>query len=483
MKRILPDIACLFLIGIGLVAMVTGWRTAFVGEMHVALNTAERIAVRPTSVRPGVEPQGTDTRLYGVLGKNIPFNYPRNARDWIDPNILYDVAILPFAVALGDGVEMMPRHVRGVLKVSQEDQEETYEAVTGTEVTIGEETYVIQRVVPWGGLGPAPGNPPMIALALWRDSGELLDDLFIPSGAWVRYDESTAIHFEWVNTLDAARVMAAQEIAPDAIARWGVNDGERMDWLTSFEPGSGLAIQDGAAVTLVRRDPEHVFDSGVAPAIEVELAGGGTTRRRWLRVNEVIPDFPVRYEDLSRMPTVVHVFAWESKKAYLCVKRYRSTVGESVVAVGERWACNDPKLIVRIDDALPAAVAVHSDESALFETILQRDGHLLRVPEHRPLSVSTATLEFSAKVTPASVRYTLALHRKGGTAPFMAVLGPAGRVLVGGWELRQRATRGTSAESANITVRNRSADRVWYLGVTMLVVGLLGMAWRASWWR
>jgi len=453
----------------GLALPVYSRLTAFTGEICVAVGTAESIAIRPAS--PAFMASGE--RVERLPGSEIPFATSSNGRGWIDGNRYYDVAALPFALAVGDSDVGTERQVGGSLVVRSAEGERHVDAAPGVSVKLAGQTFTVTEVRPWQGLVAAPGNPAMAALTVTHHgSDDTTAPVFLPERAWVRFNGDTALHFAWVDSSDAAQTLASAGFQ-DAPARWGIVENGRGEWLSSFQPGSGLTTEDGGSVILIQQDDEHPGPGGTGPAIEVAIGRKGETERRWIRANEEPSDSRVRYEDLARMPVIVDVIAWENGAARVRIVDRGTVLADTMLNAGETWTGTETRLSVRLDDVRPAATAVYAGGSVLTEVVLDGPERQLRVPEHEPLSFRGSTLRFTPEITPARVQYTVATFRPEDDRPKTWRVGPGDTVAFAGWELRQKPTRLTSQDTAVFQIRKMTPLRVWIASISLVAVGAL----------
>jgi hypothetical protein len=468
-RKSIPYIVATLCICTGAALSFHAWRTTFTGEIRVAVGTAEAIAVRPVLSSDGY-PSGPVRRL---LGREVTFATRTNASGWIDENRYYDVAALPFALAVGEGTLVAERQVRGAIIATSADGDQRIEAIPGATVTLAGHEFVVTAVRPWHGLVSASGNSAMAALTVTRDvTAPAQVPVFLPDTAWVRLDAATALHFAWVESPEAARELSTTQLDAGAPVRWGIVDESGGEWLSTFRPGSGLIMNDGANVTLIQRDDGYAGPSGTVSAIEVSVDRKGTTERHWIPVNDASGETLVRYENLSQMETIVHVLSWEPGVARVRVLQHGDTVAESDLANGETLPVSTPSIAIRLDDVLPAATVIRAGESSVYEAVLESGDRTIRIPEHSPVHYDDGSLRFVPEVTPAQVRYSVATYMPGDPGPESWEIGPEDKYIIAGWELSQYPTRLTSRESAVFRVRKPMPRSAWGGGMVSLAAGM-----------
>ncbi len=434
----------------GTSGLVYTWHQTFTGDIRIQTETAEAVAI----ALPSEAQAPWKARVERMLGKHIPFAAPSNASGWIDENQYYDVAALPFAIAITKGKTITPHALQGTLSIKTPAGVQRVNAAPGTGFRIGAQRFTIENVRPWRGLVAAPGNPPMAALTVAVGGTELpTDSVVVPNGAWVRLADRTALHFAWVDSPGAAEQSLSDSTAKGDLARWGVAEGDTTEWLSSFQPGSGLAMEDGSSVTLIRRNDNHPGVDGPTSAIEVAIDRHGISEHRWIALNEVPQDCPVRFEDLTRLPLILHVAAWEPGKAQVRLSRNGEWIADAHLAKGETWSSPDSSLTVRLDEVLPSATAIGPDESTLYEVVAHSPDRQLRVPEHGAVTCDGATIRFEPAVTPSKVRFSIAVYEPGGKPPVTVTLDPDDELQIAGWDITQHPTRLTSDKSAVLQLR------------------------------
>jgi len=477
MKRsILFILVAMLAIAVGMSILAYHSLFAFRGEIRIRTDSAEAIAIAPQSESrvPWLN------RVQRLPGREITFADPPNATGWIDANQYYDVVALPFAIAVVGGNETVSRDVGGTLSIQGLDGEQRVGATEGRRFSVGARTFEILRVRPWRGLVPAPGNPAMAAIGLVVDGGELpLDSVFVPDGACLRLDARTALYFQWVSSAEAAVEAESLELVRNDAARWGIIQEGKGEWLSTFQPGSGLIMPDGASVTMIQRDDQHPGPLGPTSAIEVEVQRDGVVDRRWLQVNEELPEYPVRYENLTMMRRILHAVAWEPGRISVSVVEQGVRKASSKIEKGQTWTVPQGDLKLRLDEVLPAATAIDPESSSFFEVVLHDADRQIRVPEHMEVQLDTVALRLKPEIEPATVEFSLAIYQPDLDAPKTIRLGPRDVEVVGNWELRQRPTRLTSGDSAVLQVRKLpsmgatvTAAVAWITGVIALVLGI-----------
>ncbi|MCC6490452.1 MAG: hypothetical protein IT364_23410 [Candidatus Hydrogenedentes bacterium] len=435
----------------GAAMLLWGNATAFEGEMRVAVGSFGNVAVRPAVQVMAGAPRLAGPAMETMAGADLPLDQQSGGGDWIEPNRYYDAVPLPFAVSVVSAKELQPRTDHGRMDVSEGEAIAAYDSAVGTSIPLGSGTGKVVAVQPWSGIVTAAGNPPMAALAVAAREGETFRDFLLPAGSWVRVNDETGVFFAWVAGESDARLLLDKGQGEAPSARWGAVDRGETSWLRTFEPGSGLVLSDGTSITLLRRDAARAGDGERAPAIEVKIAGKMGVSRHRIPVNAIDPNVPIRYEDVSLMPVAVRVVSWEQNAALVQVSGYDMDPVERRLREGERLDMEPEGLLIRLDTALPHAVAVLPGSTSKLEAVVEFPERTVRLLEGRPAQVNGASLTFSAEMEPARIAYDLVLTEADG-ATQRRHLAPGEFLRLKGWLIRQKPSRATSTELADLAV-------------------------------
>ena len=436
---------------LGTATLLWGNSASFEGEMRVAVHSYGNIAIRPSTRSVAEEPVADSSGMVALPGADLPLDSEAGARSWIDPNSYYDVISLPFAVTVDYAKELQSRAILGRIEVQDGGTAATYVAENGSSISAGSISATVLAIQPWSGLVPVSGNPPMVAFAVTSESNAAPRDFLLPAGAWSRVDDETGVYFAWVTTESDAHLLLEEGRDEAPSARWGAIDGGDSSWLRTFEPGSGLVLSDGTSITLIQREGARPEEGRLAPCIEVEIAGKDGASRRQIPANTVLPDVPVRYEDVSLLPRTLRLVSWEKNAALIQVSRHDAEPLVRKLGEGEQVELDPGGLSIRLDAALPEAVAVLPGSTALLEATVAFPGRTLRLVEDRPVTLNGAALTFSVEAEPARVTYDLTLTEADGSTQTLS-LGPDDSFRSGTWLVRQKPSRATSAELAGLAV-------------------------------
>lgn len=471
MKSALPLAISLSALLASVAMLLWGNATSFDGEMRIAVGSFESVAVRPATHPVATAPRLAAPAMETMPGADLPLNHLSSGGEWIEPNRYYDAVPLPFAVSITSAKEVQPRASSGRVDVREGENAAAYDSIEGTSIPVRSVTGKVVAVQPWSGLVAASGNPPMAALAIASRKGETSRDVLLPGGSWVRVDDVTGVFFAWVAAEADARSLLDEGQGEAPSARWGAVDRDETSWLRTFEPGSGLVLSDGTSITLLRREGARAAEGARAPSIEVEIAGESGASRHRISVNAIDPNVPVRYEDVSLMPVAIRVVSWEKNAALVQITGYGLEPVERRLGEGEQLALEAEGLSIRLDAALPGAIAVLPGSTTRLEAIVEFPERTVRLLEGRPAEFNGAHLTFTVEVEPARVVYDLALARADGTIQRYH-LAPAESIRSGGWIIRQKPSRATSTELADLLVTYAPARYAKWAGDVCLAIAL-----------
>ena len=454
---------------LGLIAAAAGEAylrlQSFEGELCVAQGGAERVAVRIADTRSQISnfrSQISDFRSWiedrefqkemaiqrGLRPGEIPFENRDAGAVLLDNRMKYDAVRLPFAVQLKKiaVLEECPAECR-LKQVSERGQgdanreigvpgqQETGLAV-GAEVLIGEERFKVEAIRKWSGLLRDPNGAPMAAVSLGVGDGRWTENVFLVDGTWRRVEPSTGLCFHWFESEDEAR--KALDAGPPGIesARWGVADGDAVNWFESFAPGTGSRLADGTSITLLQLDENHAAETGTQPAIEVQIQEGGNESAAWIAANQPDAGNRVRFDYPARLDNVVLLYGYPGGTALVAAYGRQHPIASKALQTGETWAVEGLPFGLRLDQALDRAVSVGSEDSPLYEAVLVSPTSQLRLRQGETIRYAETQLEFIRSRVPPAVRYDLALAADNGPARTFSV-SPGKTVPFGAWGLSQ----------------------------------------------
>jgi hypothetical protein len=284
----------------------------------------------------------------------------------------------------------------GELIIDTGDAESAVKIEEGAHVTLNETAYEVSVIRAWAGLLHRPPGAPMINCAVQPPGGEWIENVFIPIGGWQIIPPELA-------------VFATQAGAPFNAnsARWGVVEGERIHWFTSFVPGTGVELRDGVVVTLLARRP-----SG---RILVEFDSGGERERVWFDANQSDETSPIRYDDPGTAAFRLRIEVHENRTARITLRENDLQHWSREVEVGAVVPADTSGLRARVDQIEMDAFPLLAAESPFLEAVLVNDDRVLRIRESEAVRMGESTVTFEAVAEPREA--TAAIEIDGALQP------------------------------------------------------------------
>jgi len=480
----------------------------FEGEIFAATEIPEDLAVRPTA------PRAWSTHRAQAPGE-LPFSNPA-AASFLDAEIRYDAAELPFSLVL-TGVRVLEEGAaRDVLEVEDQERVQTHPAVENA--VMGDTSLRVAELRPWSGLLRTPQGRPMSAVALTRAETDTETLALLDAGQWLHVPPDLRVHFHWAGSEGEARAQLPPQLPAEG-ARWGVAEGRRMHWIQGLTPGSGLFLEDGTEFTLLHVEPgggnagergdapapEAAHDAGDAvPAILVEVRQQDSATRHWLRPDATDAPHGLRFEYPGASPHVLLLRAW--REAGLLAGAYQggSLLGIAMLDEGDVWTPDaDFPHTLRVRQVMAGALPVADTGADVRELILESPEERLELREGVLVRHADLRLRYRRLPEPPVVAYQVqvapkppanggqpyldtmrgrwerapAEHHRSGDPPGAFVIAPGETVRVGQWRLRQATAAGAPAGVAVLHAAYEPGRGGFLLGLVLILAGLSG------WWR
>ena len=276
--------------------------------------------------------------------------------------------------------------------------------LVGETIAIGPRKYVVEAIRPWSGLMRDIAGPPMAEVAVKLEDGPWITPIFCRENEWELVENSVAILLEWAYDKEAAQERIDAGTAIANASRWGVQDGNVMQWSSSFLAGTGFDLADGTSVTLLRHEPER--EGGAA--ILVQVVREGETSERWVPVNEAEPEAIIHYEDPTAFPAVLHLVGVSEDLVAFRMYSGAESVCSGTVDTNGFTSCSLPPLSFRLMNALPGAVFIDENDTHFREAILTSEDDIVRVRQGEVVTVDGHRLSLEANVRDDQVRYQFA---------------------------------------------------------------------------
>lgn len=265
---------------------------------------------------------------------------------------------------------------------------ETYPLETGEQLSLNEIEFDVIAIRPWSGLVRTGGGLPMASVSVRVGDAAWAENLFLADGVWVAVGDRVSLVLRWHDSTDEARAAAAEAFDPVAGARWGVDDGGAMQWLTSFEPGTGIELRDGSVVTLLSLGRQDEM-----PALEVSVRRGDAESKQIVTPESGAGEF-IQFEVPGLREYVVRLHAWRDGAAFVRVHDAGKEPQATELRAGE--ALNAGPLRLRLEQVMRNATPVTPGESTVQEVVLESPNTRIRVREGEAVRHGDALLRFYA---------------------------------------------------------------------------------------
>lgn len=419
---------------------VYGRERAFSGEIRIPAGAAESVAVREA---PADVPQGAAT----FSADAIPFDQA-GTRDLLGAgNKRYEYVRLPHSLHMEEASVISEQPVINELEVSGVKSERFHVQEKG-DVTIGGAAYTVSAIRKWAGLMREHTGLPAAAIALSQDGKDWAENIVIGPGKWQALDDTVTVRFEWAESPEAAA--AVLENAPGLEeARWGIVDGNAVNWFHSFEPGMGLDLRAGGSVMLVEVEPSR-------PALLVEIRNKKETRTAVITPNSDAEPL-IKFEHPAAKKHAIRLAAWRDNAAQAVLFVDGKAAGRAELEAGAVWKPEGAPWALRLDQAYEYAAPVKADDSPLYEVVLRRADNAtpqyLRVRQGEQVTLGDTRIGYTRTAPPPVVNYTISARAADGRKLRRLTVGPGDEAACGDWVLEQVPSSPEPLAAALLRVR------------------------------
>ncbi len=407
----------------------------------------------------------------------IPFEKEQERQAWLRQEGAFAAVRLPFSLTLESTEVLDQLPAADLLEIRSEHGTQRIPIAQGQQVGLGPRKGKIVKIGPWSGLYRTEHGMPMAAVALRSRNGGRRQQVLLAGGTRASPAPDVALRFVWGADEKETRRLVAENVPGIDTARWGVADGELVQWFSSFAPGTGLDLRDGRCVTLVDYDPRRTAGETERPAICVRVQSAEGEQRYWVFAGETDPQGLVqfRYEALARY--VFCLGAWREGQALVAAFHSGEKIGDAVVEAGQDWRPDSSAPVIHIEQVLASAVPVMPGQANLRETVIEIGGRTLRVREGEQVLFEGVYLKYLYRVPPPVLRYQLEVQDDQGRSVRVFVLGPGDRVQVGEWLFGQARPAPEPQSVACLSVQPADGLLLDATGVAALACGVALGAW------
>ncbi|GMW00103.1 MAG: hypothetical protein AMXMBFR84_12410 [Candidatus Hydrogenedentota bacterium] len=405
-----------------------------------------------------------------VAGTDVVHQLPESMGDRFLASKHYDLAMLPNPITLksievidagvlADG--LIVSNLDGIKRVRIDD-EETFQ-LDGRE-------WNFVGVSPWGGLIADERGSPMAALALRANDAEPWQEpVLLGNAVWLTVPPDTALYFDWFDDRATAEIAQQNELTGIHSARWGVREGENIHWFSSFEPGGGVVLNDGTAVTLLQYEEAFSFPDGIAPAIQVETLRQDEKTRDWIQANSSSEENIVLFEDTALSGRVWIVYAWADDTGWAALYEDGTQIAARGIGRGDVFQPEDGGPALRVDHLLATGVPVLPQSVEVRGLRIRRDGQELWLPEGNPTVLGESTVIYRRFRIGRVVDCELGIS---GDSPLKKTLSHDGTLDLGPWRLHLSSE--PPLEDDRVTIVGRYHGQA--AAAAMIQLALIGLS-------
>ncbi|MFO7974012.1 MAG: hypothetical protein R6V12_05195 [Candidatus Hydrogenedentota bacterium] len=461
----------LFLFG---VAQQTGPEPLFFGEMWLREGMTSKVVLRP---RPheSETPAASSLKIAERAGVDLLPLFPEKPPALRDLQQIYEAVELPFSVKLAaigfENVGVVPPK----LTIATGNRERRVPFAAGVGVVLGDESFVMCEIRPWGGLiseSAESGGTPLAIVAVRAHQRKWVENIVAEDGDWLRLADELVFRFSWVESEDAALESLRRGVPGLEAARWGVEDNGAMNWFESFIPGTGLQLSDGTQVVLAEVREAETDQRREEVALRFKKVYEGKVQDIWVPANGATEDGLLRFSYPTVAQFVAMGYAWAPDTLLVALFENRKEAGRYTFKRGQFQTLGESQCSFRLDQVLGSAVYLPRQDSPLEELVLESDQRLLRLRQAETLFVNGDAVTFSPAVSEELPVYTVEIEYPDGKTETFTI--QRDTVLpVGKWSIQQAAGAESSGKWATLYLERQKAspNRVW--GLWTLIVGAI----------
>ncbi len=480
MKRL---VAILAFAGITIAGAALCWHATsssdasrFFGEMHLEPGQPRCLALAPAMSPTAVRPKEHDAVYHDVPGRNIAENHPEWTRRVVDPAARYDVAYLPFFLRLERIAILKATEPRTTLELAGPNGSRPVEIRPGAQVEVDGIPLTVSAIRRWYGLVSSEDGFPATEVSIRRSGETWTEHVIIPDSNWRRLEPAIGLRFRWHASEEVARAALEDGLPGLNSARWGVALGGQVHWVASFVPGAGLDPIDGVGAALVAYEEQYAAKTGhTGPAICVDIVRDGQTSRNWYPANVGERGSPVRFDYPAALETVYLIEAWKDGKAAVAAYRNGERCGQADRQTGEIFLARGSEFDLRIDHALHSALPVSSEDSTLYEAILESPERRWRVPENRSVWIGNTVVQFRWECDVPPCRYDLAIIDSDSKRITTLAVAPGDTFDHGGWSFTCAPPDPRQPNTITTTIELSPRTGKPILGLALIGIGLIGL--------
>lgn len=441
----------------------------FQGEVFVAGKTPTDVALRPTGASLAVSfaqrqvpPDVADPDRAAQVAR-------RCGRD-----ATVDMAPLEFAVRLAQETPIETPAPNDTLEIDSAAGKKVRAVRLGETFPLGAAEARFENILPWLGLvRDSAAGTPMLCLTVSDHPQLKPSPIFLVPGPWVFATPGFCLHLEWHTSEDAA-ARAMPEALGDTGRRWGVQEGKRWHWFSDFTEGTGIVLNDGTDVTLVRNLPA---EAAKPPAIEVRFAKEGPPRSYTLSANTQSEGTPLRYEDPAAEDCAITFSAANDGAAWAAVYRHGTLLQKARLEDGTFLPLpQDLGWKARLDQVLSKAAPAAPDQPAVWQLVVSTPQGKLALRQGSAVQSGDIRLTFHRDQPPPVREYTLEIQEGLSLITHQEKVLSGESVRIGPWRLRAPQPQDAGPDTV-FQAERVPGSGFSMAGLAMFIAGSFGWAW------
>ena len=443
---------CVYLGALFLVAgTVLHYLQHFSGTIFLLPGTAESLVFCSAdgAVRLGAAQRGVPPEM-------LLFVNPRSV-EALRADQSYDSAVMPFSLRLDSVDVLKEREPREVLHIEGPGVKRREVVRPGTRLTLGADSLEMNSIGPWEGLVRDPRGQAMAAIEV---PGGSTPRAFLESGRVYTLQPDLAVCFLWHASEAEARKAFVPELSGVPGARWGVRDGQAIQWFENFFPGTGAVLLDGTRVTMSRFSREE-------GTIMLAFERSAGREMKVVKANGPEGNAPVVYEDPAATGRVLYLHSWREDRAIGRLLSRGAPAKEIELGIGSGGAPVVLRQIMQQALAVPAGT-VRAAQIRIGETsLVLREGLAETVGEYR--------LRYQMEALPPDARYHISTLDSGGASLAEHTLESGETLRAGVWIFKLSEENPFAPRGVALTAERRSSGIGEMLGLGLLVLGSFGL--------
>lgn len=351
-------------------------------------------------------------------------------------DVSVDVASLNFALRLVSVDPIEEFSPREEVEIEGSGPSRTEKIQIGKTLALDGAKIRMVGVRPWAGLVRSPHGVPMACVALPGGKDRPSTPVFLRADQWQTCGPALTLCFRWFPDQTLAD-KAMPERLEDVGARWGTAEGKRVQAFTSFEPGTGVALEDGTEVTLLAR---RAAKNGQPSALIVETSRSGEVRQWIIEANRSTEGLSLFYDCPAEMREAAVLHGWRDGAVLAGCYRQGVLAIKQVIQEGTVLAESQNATPFRLEQVLSKAAAAKPDPNGAWQLIVDAGQGEIGLRQGMAVQVGDYRLIYHRTVPPPRLQYTLAMRSETGvelesTTANRVILESGKKKRIGGWRI------------------------------------------------